>query len=164
MDIRAALKRQYRAGLRMLRQAVEVCPAELWVSGHHPRNYWRIAYHGVFYCDLYLQPTADAFVRWEKDQDTSAALWGEPPVLEPYSQVDILDYIDRVEAEVDAAVDLLDSDSPDSGFPWYPGMPKLDHQILNIRHLQGHVGQLSELLMANGIDTDWMSTWPRRGP
>jgi hypothetical protein len=27
---------------------------------------------------------------------------------------------------------------------------------MNLRHLQGHVGQLSELLMAKGIDTDWI--------
>jgi hypothetical protein len=36
-------------------------------------------------------------------------------------------------------------------------MGKLSHQILNLRHLQGHVGQLSELLMARGIDIDWVS-------
>jgi len=34
-------------------------------------------------------------------------------------------------------------------------MSKLSHQIMNLRHIQGHVGQLSELLMAKGIDTDW---------
>ncbi len=28
---------------------------------------------------------------------------------------------------------------------------------MSLRHIQGHVGQLSELLMAHGIDTDWVS-------
>jgi hypothetical protein len=36
-------------------------------------------------------------------------------------------------------------------------MTKLSHQIMNVRHIQGHVGQLSELLMQRGIDTDWVS-------
>lgn len=36
-------------------------------------------------------------------------------------------------------------------------MSKLSHELMNLRHTQGHVGQLSELLMARGIDTDWIS-------
>ena len=36
-------------------------------------------------------------------------------------------------------------------------MSKLSHELMNLRHTQGHVGQLSELLMARGIDTDWTS-------
>jgi hypothetical protein len=36
-------------------------------------------------------------------------------------------------------------------------MTKLEHEILSIRHLQGHVGQISERLMEAGIDLDWIS-------
>ncbi len=45
----------------------------------------------------------------------------------------------------------------ETGFSWYPSMSKLSHELMNLRHLQGHVGQLSELLMAHGIDTDWVA-------
>lgn len=65
-------------------------------------------------------------------------------------------YLNRIDASVDEKVDGLDLSSPDPGFSWY-SIPKLDHQLLNLRHLQGHVGQLSELLMAKGIDIDWES-------
>ncbi len=43
-------------------------------------------------------------------------------------------------------------------------MSKLSHQLMNLRHRQGHIGQLSELLMARGIDTDWVakSDWAGR--
>ena len=61
---------------------------------------------------------------------------------------------------VDPAVDNLDLDSPTTGFPWYE-MPKWDHQILNLRHVQGHIGQLSERLVAAGVDTGWVGG--RRG-
>ena len=64
---------------------------------------------------------------------------------------------------LDRWIDALDLDTLESGFDWYPNMPKLDHMMLNIRHLQGHVGQLSELLMAHGIDTDWVSR-PKPAP
>lgn len=156
MDIRAALKGQYGAGLAMLRLTVERCPDEIWVSGQHPRTYWRIAFHAIFFTHLYLQPNEEAFRRWEKHRDNTDVLWATPDVVEPYSRADLLGYIDEVRASVAATVDALDLDSDETGFSWYPNMGKLDHQIMNVRHLQGHVGQLSEILMAHGIDTDWV--------
>ena len=31
----------------------------------------------------------------------------------------------------------------------------LARHLMTLRHLQGHVGQLSELWLARGIDVDW---------
>ncbi len=59
---RDALKGQYHAGLRMLRQAIEVCPDDLWEGGDHPNQFWHVAYHGLFYTHLYLQPDEAAFL------------------------------------------------------------------------------------------------------
>ena len=42
---------------------------------------------------------------------------------------------------IDDAVDALDLDSTESGFSWYH-MSKLEHQFVNIRHIQHHAGQL----------------------
>jgi len=155
MEIKSALKRQYLAGLAMLRETVQLCPADVWVSGTHPRNFWRIAYHAVFYTHLYLQPDYESFEPWHKHRKECPSLWDNPPVEEPYSVEDILEYIDRLAKSVDTSVDRLNLDAPETGFDWYPNMAKLDHQIMNIRHLQGHVGQLSEILMAHDIDTEW---------
>ena len=42
------------------------------------------------------------------------------------------------------------------GFPWYR-MPKLDHQMMNIRHLQHHTALLSgRLRQVGGIDGGWI--------
>lgn len=156
MNIQTALKGQYHAALKMLRQCVEMCPEEVWVSGEHPRTYWRIAYHAVFYTHLYLMPTDKHFEPWGKYREDAEALWENPPVGSPYSIDELLEYIDFVSGNVDAWVDALDLSLAETGFPWYKKMTKLDHQIMNIRHTQGHVGQLSELLMARGIDIDWV--------
>ena len=64
---------------------------------------------------------------------------------------------------VDPTVDQLNLDSDETGFSWYKNMSKLSHQLMSLRHLQGHVGQLSELLMARGIDTDWVARSGGRG-
>ena len=161
MNIQAALKSQYHAGLGMLRQTIERCPGDLWVAGEHPRNFWRIGYHALFYTDFYLAPNEGSFQRWERHREESQFLTGlpwpphnDPQVVEPYTQRDLIGYLDLIAAKVDVAVDQLDLSSPESGFPWYQ-IPKLDHQIVNIRHLQQHTGQLAERSYAEGIDLDW---------
>jgi hypothetical protein len=158
MDIRASLKGQYLAGFKMLGECIELCPDSIWTSGKHPRNFWRIAYHAIYYSHLYLQPDLESFVAWSKHIDDVSCLWESPDVVEPYSKQDLLDYLDDVSAKVSDYVDALDLDSLSTGFSWYTTMGKLDHQLMNLRHLQGHVGQLSELLMANHVDVeiDWV--------
>lgn len=55
LDVSGTLKRQYHAGLQMLRQAVEPCPDGLWLSDEHPNQFWHVAYHVLHYTHLYLQ-------------------------------------------------------------------------------------------------------------
>jgi hypothetical protein len=161
MDVKASLEGQLRAGLKMLRQCVERCPEQVWLGGSHPRTFWRIAYHSVFFAHLYLVQNEAAFSAWPKTRQDVECLWATPPEVEPYTRDEIMEYIDMLVGQLNEIIQGLDLDSPDSGFPWYPNMPKLDHELMSIRHLQGHVGQLSELLMANGIDTEWFGRDPR---
>ena len=67
----------------------------------------------------------------------------------------MIEYLEFVYDHVNEWVDALDLDSPTSGFDWYR-IPKLDHQLVNIRHIGVHVGQLQELLYAQGIDVNWI--------
>lgn len=152
-----ALVRQYRAGLAMLRECVALCPDDLWAGGKHPRCTWRIAYHGVFYTDLYSRVKAEGFVRIPEDRGDDEQLWETPPLVEPIDREVVLAYIDRLSLEMEDRVLAMDLDSSETGIPWYKEMGKLEHQILTIRHLQGHVGQLSELLEARDVETEWRS-------
>ena len=159
MDIRSALAGQYHAAYRMLRECVEKCPDDLWLQGQYPREYWKIAYHAAFYGHLYLGQGEAAFVPWAKHRIAATELWAEDAQegLEPYTRAEVMEYIDHVRTLVDPTVAALDLDTSDSGFHWYPRITKLEHEILSIRHIQGHVGQLSELLFAQGIETSWIS-------
>ena len=80
-----------------------------------------------------------------------------PEGAEIYRRNEILDYIQFIDALVDPTIDQLNLDSDETGFSWYKDMSKLSHQLMNLRHMQGHVGQLSELLMTRRIDTDWVA-------
>jgi hypothetical protein len=161
MDVRAALKGQYHAALAMMRQAATLCPDRVWLGGEHPRTVWRVAYHAVFYTLYYLQVDHTKHVRWPKHRPEAHNLWPErnPPVIEPYTQAELAEFVDYADAQVDGLLDQMDVESSDSGFPWYP-ISKLEHQIVNVRHLAGHVGQISELLIAAGIDVDWVGSRP----
>ncbi len=145
----------------MLRECIELCPDDLWEAGEHPRTFWRIAYHALYYAHLYSMKDEAAFHPWEKHQDQARTLWdddedGVPPWETTYSRAEMLQYLGWVQENVSGWLDDVDLASLDSGFSWY-SIPKLDHMILNVRHLQGHVGQLSELLMSRGIEASWVS-------
>ncbi len=156
-----ALTGQYRAALAMLRETIEKCPPEVWLGGEHPRTFWRIAYHALFYTHLYAMQTEHDFVKWEKHKDCTD-LWKNPPIVEPFTQPELLEYLDFIDQNITGWVEKLDIETPECGFSWYKSIEKLDHQILNIRHLAGHAGQLAEVVMRAGVDEiNWSTRVPR---
>ncbi len=162
MDLRVAIKSQYHAGLEMLRQAIDRCPDELWTAGGHPSQYWQIAYHALFFTHLYLQPDEKAFRPWEHHREEHQFLehvpWPphHPPRLgQPYTKAEVLEYWQVCDGMIDAGVDRLDLDAPQCGFWWYD-LPKLDHQLMNTRHIQHHAGQLDDRLRLARGEIGWV--------
>ncbi len=163
MNVQAALKCQYHAALAMLKQTIEQCPEALWVDGSCAVAFWRVAYHTLFFTHLYLQPNVEAFRPWEHHREEHEYLgpmpWAQnrqPKIGSPYSKSQLLEYWQVCDEMVDTAVDQLDLDARECGFPWYK-LPKLDHQINNIRHVQHHAALLSgRLRLARGTDVGWV--------
>lgn len=165
MDIRAAIKGQCHGALAMLKQAIEDCPDDLWAGGPYPVPFWQVAYHTLYFTHLYLQQTIEQFRPWEHHRDEYHDLpWppGTGPKLDhPYTRAELLDYWRICDGMVDGCVDRLDLDAPGSGFPWHKSMPKLDHQLHNIRHIQHHAALLSgRLRAANGTEIRWVRAVP----
>ena len=165
--VRSVLKSQYHAALAMLREAVERCPAEVWTNTAHKNAFWQVAYHTLFYTHLYLQRDRQSFRPWAQHQFTvqhEDGITGEadpksalPLIPSAYTQTQVLEYWEFCDRMVDEAVDALDLDSPQSGFPWHK-MSKLEHQLVNIRHLQHHAAQLADRLRAaSDIGVRWAS-------
>ena len=150
--LRDALKGQYRAGLAMLRQAVEKCPDDLWLEGG-ANPFWQNAYHGLFFTHLYLMPDEKSFKAWERHRpeyqfmgDVPWPPHNPPKIGEPNTKEDVLEYCQVCEEMIGGAIDALDLHATDCGFPWYGNISKLEHQIMNIRHLQHHAAQLADRL------------------
>ena len=65
---------------------------------------------------------------------------------------------------VNGAVDVMDLTSPECGFSWYR-VSKLEHQLVNLRHLQHHTAQLADRLRtATDMHVRWVGSRPARLP
>lgn len=164
--LRTVLKSQYHASLAMLRQALEKCPEDLWYSTEQVNAFWQTAYHTLFFAHLYLQPNLAAFRPWKNHQRNAQYQDGiaRPPdpnstlplIPDPYTQEQVLEYWRECDAMVDSAVDAFDPLSAESGFSWYK-VTKLEHQIVNIRHIQLGAAQLAARLRATlNVGVDWV--------
>ena len=156
--LRAVLKSQYRAGLAMLREAIERCTDELWLADGRRNAYWQVAYHALFFTHLYLHTDIESFRPWAGHQSAvqnpdglvhrSAPDRALPLIPQPYTRAQALEYWDVCSRLVESAVEGMDLHRPDCGFPWYR-LSKLEHQLVNVRHLQHHCAQLADRLRAD---------------
>jgi hypothetical protein len=60
----------------------------------------------------------------------------------------VIAYWSFCDATIDGSVDELNRLSEETGFSWYP-LPKLEHQLVNLRHIQHHTAQLADRLRAS---------------
>jgi hypothetical protein len=156
MNIQETVANQYHSALKMLGQAIDLCPEALWLaaSGSSPNRYWHIAYHALFYTHFYLAPSESEFEPWQRHRAEYNFLGAVPSrpnethiAAIPYTQSELREYLDFCQSEVDTQTAHLDPDAP-SGFHWLP-FNKLELQFYSIRHIAHHTGQLSERLRSS---------------
>lgn len=164
MEVRAALKSQYHASLQALQLAIKECPSELWNDpADGLATFWRVAYHTLFFTDYYLREGHQSLAPWSRHRHEAYILGpihregGRlPDQCEPYTREDILEYWKICDDMVNTAVDEMNLDSTDSGFPWY-AMTKFEHQLVNIRHIQHHAAALATRLRREAnIQVGWV--------
>jgi len=153
--IRSALKTQFRASLETVRDAIQQCPDELWEKPGSMPQFWQIAYHTVFFAHFYMVQKMEDLEPWRKHRDGAPSL--EPDSHPAYTKDEVLEYLNQVVEMVDDTLDSINLATKESGFHWYK-IPKLDHEILNIRHIMEHAGQMDAILRLNGYEgVDWHS-------
>lgn len=78
MNVKPMLESHYRASLAMLLAAIEKSPDALWTSNAYANPCWQIAYHTLYYADLYLRQTAADFTPWDKHRPDHQDLRARP--------------------------------------------------------------------------------------
>ncbi|WP_139366991.1 DinB family protein [Sediminibacterium ginsengisoli] len=138
---------QYGAALQMLKNAIEVCPEELWTANDLSHAFWKIAYHALHFTNFYLSENEHSFSPWPLHEPGNHQLQQKEGRV--YSHEELLQLLQQTEQSLKTKLSLQDMRAS-SGFEWLP-MNKAELHLYNIRHLQHHVGQLVERLHYAGI-------------
>lgn len=155
MNPKDAIRSQFLAALEMLRHTIQQCPSELWNDPADKNRFWNVAYHALFYTHFYLQPSEQAFTPWAKHRNPSLHRDASIPE-EPYTQADLLEYLDLCRQQVKQQVAEADLEAA-SGFHWLP-FGKFELMLYNLRHLQQHTGELMERLGKHmPLEVEWVA-------
>ncbi|NND34929.1 MAG: hypothetical protein HKN76_20250 [Saprospiraceae bacterium] len=142
--IKSALKSQYKASLLMLENVIQICSDDLWTSQKYQNRTWQIAYHALFFTNLYLFQHLDQRKNWINHRKEYQNV-GESEGKTPYTRSELIEFTRELIRNLDKRLDQIDLNASDSGFFWYT-VNKLEHQLVNLKHLQHHLAQLQDRL------------------
>src|SRR5687768_1834289 len=130
----------------MLRNAVEACPEELWGDRGRRPEFWYVAFHTLFFLDLYLSGTLEGFRPPEPftlDELDSSGVMPE----RVYTKDELLDYLRHCREKCRATVlGLTDERARElCSFGWME-ISFGELLLSNTRHVQHHAAQLNLLL------------------
>jgi DinB superfamily len=159
---RTALWQQFGAAIDMLDNVLVACPDSLWRQPvwHDPSDpsqgaeLWYIAYHALFWLDLYLSGSAEGFAPPAPITLDELDPAGAMPAR-PYTQEELLTYLAFVRQKCHATLASLTDEQARQfvDIPWAKGraFSYLELQLYNMRHVQEHAAQLSLFLGQNAI-------------
>ncbi len=161
---------QFDAALCMLHRAVDRCPDDLWDSPVANHRFCQVAFHTLFFTDLYLGVDPDA-LRAQAFHLQHSDFFGDYEELEDrapqrlYTKPSLETYLTHCR---DKATDVIAGESAESlaqkcGFDWLD-FSRAELHAYNVRHIQHHVGQLSlRLRIDAGDGVPWVRFgWPQR--
>ncbi len=140
--VKKILAGQFEAALCMMNECVQKCPPEHWEGKIANDTFRQIAYHTLFYVDMYLSPNEEAFQLRDLHQRGGDE---RQPTLSPgLTQDETLSYLAICRQKVSEALasETRESLEGPSGFSWRR-FSRGELHIYNIRHVQHHTGQMS---------------------
>jgi uncharacterized damage-inducible protein DinB len=153
---RTALWQQFGAAIDMLDNAIVACPDDVWSDHSRQPEFWYVAFHTMFFLDLYLSETAEGFV--PPAPITLSEIDPADPAR-PYTRDELRAYLahgrDKCRATIEAMTD--EHAARNCHFRWLD-MSAADLLFYNMRHVQHHTGQLNLILRQR---TDSAPPWVR---
>jgi len=153
------LANQYKIALTMLKSVVHETDAGIWLFTDEKKEAaWHIAYHAVYYANIYCSPSEEAVHRWER-QSNNCHFLGQTPWPphqrfvpgESYSKADIIEYIDFVLGVIPEYLELLEPEKP--CWPHWYKMNQFEFHLNNLRHIQHHIAQI--IAQNDGSSVGW---------
>lgn len=157
--IKNGLWQQFGAAIDMLDDAIRLCPDELWTAAlwKDPDDaaygqFWFVAYHTLYWLDLYLTGTKEGF------KPPAPFIRGSLPE-KPYTKEQVLTYLDRCRRACQATIEGLTDEKASRicVFGWMePSFVEV--QLYSMRHVQEHAAQMNLLLGQHDVQgLDWVA-------
>lgn len=148
---------QFGAAIDMLERALRAFPEDRLVDRQQSPELWYVAYHTLFWLDLYLGGSVEGF----RPPEPFGLEELDPSGLMPETPVDkqaLLSYLDHCRAKCRSTLMALTDEGAKRlcTFTWGT-VPFGELIIYNMRHVQDHTGQLNHILgQTYGEAPDWV--------
>jgi hypothetical protein len=148
---------QFGASIDMLENAMRACPHQVWYDSSRQPAFWYVAFHALFYLDLYLSDTDVGFAPpapFTLDElDPAGILPGNP-----HTREELLAYLAHGRDKCRGMIAHLTADKAATrcGFYWLD-LTVAELLLYNMRHVQHHTAQLNLILrQALGSAPPWV--------
>jgi hypothetical protein len=143
---KATVWRQFGAAIDMLENAMRACPEEIWGDRSLQPEFWYVAFHALFYLDLYLSDSEVGFhppAPFTLDEMDERGLMPE----RVYTKEELQEYLDHGRAKCRATIAAMTQEkaSQRCGFSWLD-LSVAEVLLYNMRHVQHHAAQLNLIL------------------
>jgi hypothetical protein len=155
---RVTLWEQLGGAIDMLENAIHACPDDLWTRQTPEPQYWYLAFHTLFFLDLYLSDATGGFAPpapftlSEIDPDGVLPDGG-------YTKAELLAYLGHGRTKARARVAALTPENAHKSceYGWIT-LTVFEALLYNLRHVQHHTAQLNLLLRQAHHDAPrWVS-------
>jgi hypothetical protein len=137
---------QFGAAIDSLENAMAACPDALWHDRSREPEFWRLAYHTLFWLDLYLADSLEGFAPpapFTLDDLNVEAQPGE----RPYSREELRAYLRHGRRKCRQFLDTLTDQKARSRSPFaWTDFTVAELLLYNLRHVQHGAAQLNLLL------------------
>jgi hypothetical protein len=148
MDIplKSSIWSQFGAAIDMLENAIVACPDALWGEHIQARDFWYVAYHALFWLDLYLFGAEEGF----EPPAPFRLVEMDPPYELPdrvYTQAELQTYLQHCRAKCRTTIEALNDETAWRlcKFSWGE-VSFVELLLYSMRHVQEHASQLSVIL------------------
>ena len=151
-------RNDYHAIFQMVREAIKLCPDELWDEQGDEPPFWQQAYHTLWWCDFYLSDSMETYRKPSLADDEANDL--KYRTDKSPSRQQLQDYIGKVSRKCDEVLGRLTTEQLEGENAFHWTGPTLAHKLIyNIRHAQHHVGWMNSILSRKiGRSAEWVIT------
>ena len=157
--LKTGIWQQFGAAIDTLDDALRLCPDHLWetvlwedTEDARYGQFWFIAYHTLFWTDLFLTGIPEGFT------PPAPFIRGSLPE-KPYTKADVCNYLKQCRQKCQSTIEGLTDEQAYRvcTFAWMTPT-FLELQLYSMRHVQEHAAQLNLVLGQRGVTgQDWVA-------